>query len=233
MLPTGYRLICEGDHRRFLRIVLMLRFLGSSTEHAESSRTSIHGRESVPGQTEMANFRNESMGSTSEFGRRGIAVASVDQARARSPAAKPPASAGSGIAHIRWLLFGFEGRIPRLHYWLGQIGIVIVSRFMAFLLYVLSDSWITSTAAHSDPLKVDLLVFIVSLLMILGTLVLLVWVALALVVKRWHDRGKSWAWALPGFIPLVGWAWQGIECGFLEGTLGPNRFGPSPKGIGA
>jgi len=57
------------------------------------------------------------------------------------------------------------------------------------------------------------------------------WASLALTVKRWHDRGKSGAWALLGLIPIVGWTWQGIKCGFLEGTLGPNRFGPSPRGI--
>ena len=59
------------------------------------------------------------------------------------------------------------------------------------------------------------------------------WVGFALVVKRWHDRNRSWTWALLGFIPIVGWIWQGVECSFLEGTLGPNRYGPSPKGITA
>jgi uncharacterized membrane protein YhaH (DUF805 family) len=58
-----------------------------------------------------------------------------------------------------------------------------------------------------------------------------VWVGFALTVKRWHDRDRSWTWALLGFVPVAGWLWQGIECAFLEGTLGPNRFGPSPKGI--
>jgi uncharacterized membrane protein YhaH (DUF805 family) len=31
----------------------------------------------------------------------------------------------------------------------------------------------------------------------------------------------------------VGFFWTLIECGFLDGTPGPNRFGPSPKGIAA
>jgi uncharacterized membrane protein YhaH (DUF805 family) len=67
--------------------------------------------------------------------------------------------------------------------------------------------------------------------LILAFLVLVFWISLSIQVRRWHDRDKSWTWAFLGFIPVIGWLWQGIECGFLEGTLGPNRFGPSPKGI--
>lgn len=59
------------------------------------------------------------------------------------------------------------------------------------------------------------------------------WVGLALQVKRWHDRDKSWFWILIGFIPVVGFFWILIECGFMDGTPGPNRFGPSPKGAQA
>jgi uncharacterized membrane protein YhaH (DUF805 family) len=38
-------------------------------------------------------------------------------------------------------------------------------------------------------------------------------------------------WVLIALIPFVGWFWVLIECGFVDGTMGPNRFGPSPKGI--
>ncbi len=56
------------------------------------------------------------------------------------------------------------------------------------------------------------------------------WAKLAVLVKRWHDRDKSGWWILIILIPFIGWLWQLIECGFMEGTQGPNRFGPSPKG---
>jgi uncharacterized membrane protein YhaH (DUF805 family) len=59
----------------------------------------------------------------------------------------------------------------------------------------------------------------------------LIWPALALQVKRWHDRDKSGWWVLIAFIPIIGAFWVLIECGFLDGTPGPNRFGPSPKGV--
>jgi len=59
--------------------------------------------------------------------------------------------------------------------------------------------------------------------------ILAIWMKLAVFVKRWHDRDKSGWFILVVFIPFIGWLWQFIECGFLEGTQGPNRFGPSPK----
>ena len=60
---------------------------------------------------------------------------------------------------------------------------------------------------------------------------MLLWTALALQIKRWHDRDKSWVWIFISFIPLVGAIWVLVECGFMDGTPGPNKFGPSPKGI--
>ena len=58
----------------------------------------------------------------------------------------------------------------------------------------------------------------------------LVWAALALQIKRWHDRDKSWVLIFVGMI-TCGFFWVLIECGILDGTPGPNRFGPSPKGV--
>jgi len=62
---------------------------------------------------------------------------------------------------------------------------------------------------------------------------LLIWPSLAVAVKRCHDRNKSGFWVLISLIPILGWLWFLVEFGFLDGTQGPNRFGPSPKGIGA
>lgn len=47
-------------------------------------------------------------------------------------------------------------------------------------------------------------------------------------IKRWHDLDKSGWWVLINFIPIVGGLWCLVECGFLKGTVGPNRFGPDP-----
>ena len=59
----------------------------------------------------------------------------------------------------------------------------------------------------------------------------MLWVDLAVSVKRWHDRDKSGWMLLIGLIPLVGLVWTLIECGFLDGERGPNQFGESPKGF--
>ena len=47
-------------------------------------------------------------------------------------------------------------------------------------------------------------------------------------IKRWHDLDKSGWWVLINFIPIIGQLWCLVECGFGEGTVGPNRFGPDP-----
>ena len=55
--------------------------------------------------------------------------------------------------------------------------------------------------------------------------IFLIWIGLALQVKRWHDRDKPGVWVLINFIPFIGGIWALVECGFLPGTPGPNRFG--------
>ena len=57
---------------------------------------------------------------------------------------------------------------------------------------------------------------------------LLVWPALAVSVKRWHDRDRSGWWVLLNLVPVIGWLWALIDNGFLRGTAGPNRFGEDP-----
>ena len=51
------------------------------------------------------------------------------------------------------------------------------------------------------------------------------YVGFPIIVKRWHDRDKSGWWVLIGLIPVIGACWTIIECGFLKGTEGSNRFG--------
>jgi uncharacterized membrane protein YhaH (DUF805 family) len=52
---------------------------------------------------------------------------------------------------------------------------------------------------------------------------------LAVTIRRLHDQDKSGWFILLGLIPLVG-AIILLVFYFLEGTRGPNRFGPDPKG---
>ena len=59
----------------------------------------------------------------------------------------------------------------------------------------------------------------ISLLWPIASLALM-WVSFASVVRRFHDRGKSGWWALLYFIPVIGWLWILIECGFLPSKPG-------------
>jgi uncharacterized membrane protein YhaH (DUF805 family) len=57
---------------------------------------------------------------------------------------------------------------------------------------------------------------------------LLLWPAIAVSVKRWHDIDRSGSWVLVAFVPVIGWLWLLFANGALPGTPGPNRFGPPP-----
>lgn len=71
----------------------------------------------------------------------------------------------------------------------------------------------------SDPLNI---VFVIIVL----------WPALAVQAKRWHDLNKS-AWhILVNLIPLIGPIWAFIQTGFIPGTPGLNRYGNDPKDKG-
>jgi len=180
----------------------------------------------------------------SQFGRRGLATASaavastsrgaaggaqalsthVDEATlsmilGRGQSAAPQSGGGATLPRILGYFFSFNGRIRRSLYWTCQLtaGVITGAAFYA----------LTSIALHA---KGNAAVALLMLLFLFLLFVLLVWSGLAVSVKRWHDRGKSGFWVLIGLLPLVGPLWALTECGFLDGTPGPNRFGPSPKG---
>lgn len=121
------------------------------------------------------------------------------------------------------LFFSFKGRAGRTQYWLGNL-LLLVLMLAALIGWVaalkLPDAAFASqeallTAVMAQP---DMLVAIAAIL--LAVLVC----AAAIIVKRYHDRGKSGWWAFLFLVPVVGPAWQFIECGFLPGQKGFNRF---------
>ena len=108
----------------------------------------------------------------------------------------------------RQFLFSVQGRVGRQQYW------VMVLLSVPFIL----AAAVINGGLQRDPAETP------------GILVLLpmVWAAVAVTVKRWHDRNKSGWWILINLIPVVGDLWSLIENGFLKGTPGENRFGPDP-----
>jgi len=107
---------------------------------------------------------------------------------------------------IKQILFSFEGRASRTHYWLAYLGTVVTVGIFA---------GVAVAALDELGAMVALVAYIPAL-----------WVMLAVSVKRWHDRGKSGFMVLIGLIPIIGPLWTLVECGILEGDPGPNQFGP-------
>jgi len=134
-------------------------------------------------------------------------------------------------------LFSFQGRVRRLHLWLFFIVLSFVygGLFWQFghVLHVHHGAW----SGHGMILGPGMMMyggdrFWFARSPVFDALALVaVWMKLAVIVKRWHDRDKSGWWVLIVLIPVIGWLWQLIECGFLDGTPGPNKYGPSPKGL--
>jgi uncharacterized membrane protein YhaH (DUF805 family) len=118
----------------------------------------------------------------------------------------------------------FNGRIPRMTFWLGLLILMIVQ----WILFAVFGGMSMMNFDPADPAAAEKMmsgmwpIWIISLIFL--------WPSLALYAKRWHDRDKSGWWSLILFIPLIGFIWFLVECGFLRGTEGPNRFGNDPIG---
>jgi len=122
------------------------------------------------------------------------------------------------------LLFSFEGRVNRAKFWLVHVVMWVV-------VLVVFGAILGSAAVSSDPQAALQSVGLVGGLILLVVYILALWIGLAIAAKRWHDRNKSAWWILIIFVPAVGGLWYLIECGFLKGTTGPNKFGSDPLGV--
>ena len=110
-----------------------------------------------------------------------------------------------------WVLFAFSGRIPRRVFWGASI-------LMFVMFYAGMSLLITIFGENSDISGIGILTLYLAMM----------WISLAITVKRWHDRDKSGWWILIGWVPIIGPIWQFVETGCLRGTTGTNRFGPDP-----
>jgi uncharacterized membrane protein YhaH (DUF805 family) len=117
----------------------------------------------------------------------------------------------------------FSGRSRRKEYWMFTLGLIL-----AFLLLFALFAAFAATAGSSGSDDFEsmvggtgVIVFVVAYLAILIP-------SIAVQVRRMHDQDKSGWFVLLSLIPYIG----GIiifvfMC--MEGTKGPNRFGPDPK----
>ena len=150
-----------------------------------------------------------------------------------------------------WFLLSFEGRINRAKVWLAAfIWFATVFSFMTIFLWVIAGILRASgNDAHFVSSKTMHPAFY---LLGFPLLVIFVWLFVATVIKRLHDRAKSGWWFAPFFFApglldkLSDWldnrplallvsalsfglsVWCFIELFCLRGTRGPNRFGLDP-----
>lgn len=132
------------------------------------------------------------------------------------------------------MLFSFTGRLNRARYWLAGIAAVVVAALM----------FIGIAVAIGRAIPAMIVLFV-------PVLVALIWITLALSIKRLHDRDKSAWWVLlfylaPSILEAIGRysgstgsilisligagisIWGLVELGFLRGTVGQNSYGPDP-----
>lgn len=126
-------------------------------------------------------------------------------------------------------LFSPTGRVRRSTYWLMLFVLPIATAAVVFALVAVVR--LIGGGTPQAPLARDNPLVIIGMLLMFAAIVAYLWAKICLVIKRWHDRDKPWPYIFVAFIPFVGVFWALIECGFMDGTQGPNQFGPSPKGI--
>jgi uncharacterized membrane protein YhaH (DUF805 family) len=111
----------------------------------------------------------------------------------------------------------FKGRSRRSEYWFIQLFLFLTNLAAAAIDLVLMNGDVERFIANGGG-------GIVGLIWILVTIV----PALAVLVRRLHDTGKSGWWVLIGFVPLVG-AIVLLVFTVLDSDGGENKHGPSPK----
>ena len=110
----------------------------------------------------------------------------------------------------------FSGRSRRKEYWMFTLMLVILNVVISLVEGMLG---LTGTIGTYGP--ITLVVFLAVLVP-----------SIAVGVRRLHDTGRSGWWMLIGLIPILG-AIVLLIFFVLEGTKGPNEYGPDPKGSGA
>ena len=116
------------------------------------------------------------------------------------------------------LLFSFNGRIGRQQFWLGALGIGVIWTVVVGLLYSLFPP-IQSVPGQPPELPPQLITaFLICYLPML-------WVSLALSIKRGHDRGRSGWWQFLALVPFAN-IWLFVDQAFMRGVAENNQWGP-------
>jgi uncharacterized membrane protein YhaH (DUF805 family) len=157
------------------------------------------------------------------------------------------------------ILFSPAGRIRRRDYWLYSIGLFVAALALQYLvhsaIFGLPGKTLFADGAWMRGKTTPYALFAAAVFVVRQ------WPGFCIVAKRWHDRGRTAWIAVAYFVaanlslwgqvaysvrgapqnvfmqaliglPALGLLlWQFVECGCLDGTRGPNKYGPSPKGV--
>ena len=112
----------------------------------------------------------------------------------------------------KYQLTSFDVRINREPFWAGVLVLIGANVVLAIIGGILG--------AIFGPLQY---------LATIGSLVL-IYPAVALYAKRWHDQSKSGWWTLVSLIPLLGAIYLIYMLGIKEGEPQANQYGQNPLG---
>jgi uncharacterized membrane protein YhaH (DUF805 family) len=113
----------------------------------------------------------------------------------------------------------FSGRARRKEFWI----FILINILIYLVLYT------PTLAAESGEDRIPGALLMVSALVLCVFILATLLPSWAVCVRRLHDIDRSGLWLLIGFIPIIGNVIL-LVFGLPDGTPGPNRYGPDPKG---
>jgi uncharacterized membrane protein YhaH (DUF805 family) len=118
--------------------------------------------------------------------------------------------------------FDFSGRSRRKEYWMFVLFVVIGEIIAMALDSALGTGGSTTTTSEFGDGTASAGISMTGGVITMIFVLLIIIPGIAVSVRRVHDQDKS-GWFI--LIPIYGFILM-----FIEGTRGPNRFGPDPKG---
>jgi len=98
-------------------------------------------------------------------------------------------------------LFSFSGKADRSEWWIITIITDLVAQLC--LIFGLISLETDTSFRYFKAVGLFLCVFVA------------LWLSISVSVRRFRDRGYSPWLLLAGLVPVIGWIWYLIECGFL------------------
>jgi uncharacterized membrane protein YhaH (DUF805 family) len=119
----------------------------------------------------------------------------------------------SGTSYFKWFYFSVRGRVGRQAFWLFMVlPFFLIGIVLGFLILSLH------------------IPFRMVLVLLFTLLPVLVWVGIAVSVKRLHDIGLSGWWVILCFIPFLHYFAVPV-LGVIRGKVGANVYGEDPRRV--